>query len=167
MSKNIAYGLGILLVALMLYLGLFTNSSHTPSGLAPGKSAPDFKLKTLDGKQVSLSGLRGKVVLINFWASWCPPCKEEIPLFEEVYKKYRDKGFEILAISTDSSIDALKDFLKDHKISFTVLLDNGKVSNLYGIQGLPTSFLVDREGKVVKVKLGKYKEIERDLKKVL
>lgn len=168
MSKNIAYGLGILLVALMLYLGLVTDSDKgSLSGLSPGKEAPDFKLKTIEGKEVSLKDYRGKVVLINFWATWCPPCREEMPLFEKVYKKYKDKGFEILAISTDSSVDQVKKFLKEYRVSFPVLFDDANVSGLYGIQGLPTSFLINREGEVVKVRLGKYKEIERDLKKVL
>jgi len=168
MSKNIAYGLGILLVALLLYLGLVTNSNDAaPAGLGPGKQAPDFKLKTLDGKEVSLSDYRGKVVLINFWATWCPPCREEMPLFERVYKKYRDKGFEILAISTDTSTEPVKKFVKEYKLSFLILMDADNVSGLYGIQGLPTSFLIDREGKIVKVRLGKYKEIESDLKKIL
>ena len=169
MSKNIAYGLGILLVALLLYLGLVTNSSNTtPTGLGSGKPAPDFKLKTLDGKEVSLSDYRGKVVLINFWATWCPPCREEMPLFTKVYRKYKGRGFEILAVSTDSSIDPVKKFVKEYKLPFPVLMDDGKVSTeLYRVQGLPTSFLIDREGRIVKVRLGKYKEIESDLKKVL
>ena len=168
MSKNIAYGLGILLVALLLYLGLVTNSSKTtPIGLGPGKPAPDFKLKTLDGKEVSLSDYRGKVVLINFWATWCPPCREEMPLFKRVYERYKNKGFEILAVSTDTSVDPVKKFVKEYKLDFPVLLDTDNISSLYGIQGLPTSFLIDREGKIVKVRLGKYKEIESDLKKVL
>ncbi len=168
MSKNIAYGLGILLVVLMLYLGLVTNSHKvTTSRLSPGKEAPDFTLKTLDGRSVSLKDYRGKVVLVNFWATWCPPCREEMPLFEEVYEKYREKGFEVLAVSTDSSKEAVTDFVKKYKLKFTVLFDDANVANIYGIQGLPTSFLIDREGKIVKVRLGKYKEIEGDLKKVL
>ena len=167
MSRNIAYGLGILLVALLLYLGLVTNSSRTtPTGLGPGKTAPDFKLKTLDGKEISLSDYRGKVVLINFWATWCPPCREEMPLFKRVYERYKDKGFEILAVSTDSSAGPVRKFVKEYKLRFPVLIDNGNVSNLYGVQGLPTSFLINREGKVVKVRLGRYKELEEDLKEV-
>ncbi len=168
MSRNVAYGLGILLVALLLYLGLVTNSSKTtPTGLGPGKTAPDFTLKTLSGKVVSLSDYRGKVVLVNFWASWCPPCREEMPLFKRVYEKYKKKGFEILAVSTDSSVDPVKKFVKEHGISFTVLMDDGKVSSTYGIQGLPTSFLIDRDGRILKVRLGEYKEVEKDLKKFL
>ncbi|WP_457600901.1 peroxiredoxin family protein [Hydrogenivirga sp.] len=168
MSKNLAYGLGILLVALMLYLGLFTNSQHTTSsGLGKGDIAPDFTLKTIDGREVSLKDYRGKVVLINFWATWCPPCRNEMPLFVRVYKRHRDKGFEILAVSTDSSLDPVKKFVKEFRINFPVLYDDKNVVSLYGIQGLPTSFLIDREGKIIKVRLGEYKEIERDLKEVL
>ena len=168
MSKNVAYGLGILLVALLLYLGLVTNSSKTtPTGLGPGKTAPDFKLKTLSGKEVALSDYKGKVVLVNFWASWCPPCREEMPLFKRVYEKYRNKGFEILAVSTDTSAEPVKKFVKDYRINFPVLLDDGSVASLYGIQGLPTSFLVGRDGKILKVRLGEYKEVEKDIKKFL
>ena len=168
MSKNIAYGLGIFLVALLLYAGLLTNSKSVSStGLGKGKPAPDFTLKTLEGKEVSLSDLRGKVVLVNFWATWCPPCRSEMPLFERVYKKYKDKGFEILAVSTDSSLDPVKKFVKDYKISFMILYDDKNVVGLYGVQGLPTSFLIDRDGKIIKVRLGEYKEVERDLKEVL
>ncbi len=168
MSKNIAYGLGIFLVALLLYAGLLTNSKSVSStGLGKGKPAPDFTLKTLDGKEVSLSDLRGKVVLINFWATWCPPCRSEMPLFERVYREYKDKGFEILAVSTDSSLEPVKKFVKDYKLSFKIAYDDKNVAGLYGIQGLPTSFLIDRDGKILKVRLGEYKEVERDLKEVL
>ncbi|EDP75663.1 TlpA disulfide reductase family protein [Hydrogenivirga sp. 128-5-R1-1] len=168
MSKNIAYGLGILLVALMLYLGLITNSQQeNVAGLSAGKKAPDFTLKTLDGKEVSLKDYRGKVVLLNFWATWCPPCREEMPLFVRMYEKYKDKGFEILAVSTDSSLEPVKKFVKEYRINFPVLYDDKNVVSLYGIQGLPTSFLIDRDGVILKVRLGEYKEIEKDLKEVL
>lgn len=168
MSKNITYGLGILLVALLLYFALFSQTQvPQTAGVSVGKSAPNFTLKTLEGKEISLSDLRGKVVLVNFWATWCPPCREEMPLFEEVYKKYKNRGFEILAISTDTSADAVKEFVKEFKVSFPVLMDDGKVSSSYGIQGLPTSFLIDREGKVIKIRLGKYREVEKDVKEAL
>jgi len=167
MKKNLAYGLGILLVALLLYLSLFTESQVQVAGLKPGSKAPEFTLKTLEGEELSLGDLRGKVVLINFWATWCPPCKEEIPLFKEVYKKYRDRGFEILAISMDSKPEPVKKFVREMDFPFPVLMDDGKVSEIYGVQGLPTSFLVNREGELVKVRLGKYKEVEEDLRDLL
>ncbi len=165
--KNVAYGLGILLVALLLYVALFTESQQPPLGLSKGQPAPDFRLKTLDGKEIALSDYRGKIVLINFWATWCPPCKEEMPLFESVYRKYKDRGFEILAISTDGNLEPVKKFVKEFGLTFPILHDDRNVANLYGVQGLPTSFLIDRDGKIVKVRLGKYKEIERDVKELL
>ncbi len=167
MKKNIAYGLGILLIALLLYMSLFTNSQVQTVGFKPGTEAPAFTLKTLEGKEISLKDLRGKVVLLNFWATWCPPCKEEMPLFAEVYEKYKDRGFEILAVSTDTKPETVKKFVKEYKFPFPILIDDGKISEKYRVQGLPTSFLINREGKIVKVRLGKYKEIEEDLKDIL
>ena len=168
MSRNLAYGLGILFVALLLYIGLFTNTGKAPRFGLEGKEAPDFELVTLKGKKVKLSDFKGKVVLLNFWATWCPPCREEMPIFKRVYRKYKEKGFEILAVSTDTDPRVVKRFVKEFGIEFPVLIDKeGKVMRLYQVQGLPTSFLIDREGRVVKVRLGEYKEIERDLKKLL
>ena len=168
MTKNIAYGLGILLVALLLYLGLFTNTGKVPYTGLEGKQAPDFDLKTIKGDRIRLSDLRGKVVLLNFWATWCPPCRDEMPLFRRVYKKYKDKGFEILAVSTDTDVRVVKKFIREFKIPFPVLMDEkGDLTKLYQVQGIPTSFLIDRDGKVIKVRLGEYKEIESDLKKLL
>ncbi len=165
--KNIAYGLGIFLIALLLYIGLMQEGAEHQTRVSTGDKAPDFTLKTLEGKEVRLSDYKGKVVLINFWASWCPPCRAEMPLFEDVYKRYRDKGFEILAISTDVNEEAVHKFLKDIKVSFPILMDDGKVSEIYGITGLPTSYLLDRDGKVIRIRLGEYKEVETDLKDAL
>jgi len=85
----------------------------------------------------------------------------------EVYRKYRERGFEILAVSMDSKVEPVKRFVRDMDFPFPVLMDDGKVSEVFGVQGLPTSFLIDREGRIIKVKLGKYKEVEEDLKDVL
>lgn len=166
--KNVAYGLGILLVALLLYLGFFTNTGSGPDIGLQGKKAPDFEATTLDGRKLRLSDLKGKVVLLNFWATWCPPCREEMPIFIRVYKKYKNKGFEIVAVSTDSGQGVVRKFIKEFRIPFPVVLDaKGELTRMYRVQGLPTSFLIDREGKIVKVRLGEYKEIEKDLKKLL
>ncbi|MDQ7037766.1 MAG: TlpA disulfide reductase family protein [Aquificota bacterium] len=166
--KNLAYGLGILLVAILLYLGFFTNTGSGPDTGLQGKEAPDFEATTLDGRRIKLSDLRGKIVLLNFWATWCPPCREEMPIFVRVYRKYKNRGFEIVAVSTDSGPEGVRNFIKEFRINFPVVLDQkGKLARLYRVQGLPTSFLINREGKVVKVRLGEYKEIEKDLKKLL
>ena len=111
--------------------------------------AKGFALQTVDGRKVSLSDLKGKVVLINFWATWCGPCIAELPDLKRLYDKYKDKGFEILAISGDDKDDRQKviDFAKKREMNFTVLFDEG-VLKQYAITGLPTSIFVDRDGNV-------------------
>ena len=169
MKRLIPAFLALLLFFLVLYLGVQKRESQLRElkGGLIGKPAPNFTLETIDGKKVSLKDFKGKVVLINFWATWCPPCREELPFFERVYEKYRDKGFVILAVNTDP--ENLKDFLKefDTKLSFPILLGNDKILDLYPVRGLPTSFLIDREGRIVKVRLGIYRELEEDLKNLL
>jgi len=165
MTKNIAYGLGILLLALFLYVSVFT-TSETSAAFTKGGPAPDFTSKTINGEEITLSKLKGKVVVLNFWATWCPPCRSEMPLFNRVYEKYRDRGFEIIAISTDSSERQVKKFIKEFGIKFPVVMDKQNLVSKYNVSGLPTSFLIDRDGKIIKVRLGEYVEIEKDLKKL-
>lgn len=118
-----------------------------------GGQAPDFTLPDLDGKPVSLSSLKGKVVLVNFWATWCPPCKEEIPSMEKLWQRFGKDGLVILAVSVDKiSDEELKKFVQERKMTFTVLRDNsggklGQVAEgLYGTTGVPETFIVDRNG---------------------
>ena len=116
--------------------------------------APDFTLEDLNGKNVKLSDFKGKVVIINFWATWCPPCKAEIPDFIELYKTYQKKGLVILGIALDNKEKVVK-FVKDNGINYPVLMGNQEVSNLYGgISGIPTSFVVDRKGIIKNVFVG-------------
>jgi cytochrome c biogenesis protein CcmG/thiol:disulfide interchange protein DsbE len=116
--------------------------------------APDFTLEDLNGKKVKLSDFKGKVVIINFWATWCPPCKAEIPDFIELYKTYQKKGLVILGIALDNKEKVVK-FVKDNGINYPVLMGNQEVSNLYGgISGIPTSFVVDRKGIIKNVFVG-------------
>ncbi|WP_461829113.1 TlpA disulfide reductase family protein [Aquifex sp.] len=169
MRRLIPAFLALLLFSLVVYLGIQKKEEevHQLKGSLVGKPAPDFTLKTLDGREISLKDFKGKVVLINFWATWCPPCREELPLFERLYKKYKDKGFVILAVNTDP--ENLQDFLKDYgeNLSFPILIGNDDILNKYPVRGLPTSILIDREGKIVKVRLGIYRELEEDIKKLL
>ena len=169
MSRLIPAFLALLLSLLVLYIGVQKREAEVNQlkGDLAGRPAPNFTLKTVDGKIVSLKDFQGKVVLINFWATWCPPCREELPLFEEVYEKYKDRGFVVLAINTDP--ENLKDFLKEFgvKLTFPILVGDDKILDLYPVRGLPTSFLVDREGRIVKVRLGVYRELEEDLKKLI
>jgi peroxiredoxin len=109
----------------------------------------DFTLADLEGKQWILKDLRGKVVLVNFWATWCPPCRKELPDLQELYGKFRDQGLVILAIS-DEEIGKVKPFVVEQKLALPVLLDPGrKVNERFRIRGIPKSFVYDRNGKIV------------------
>ena len=118
------------------------------------EASQDFVLASLDGRPIRLSGLKGKVVLVNFWATWCSPCAQEMPLLERLYEKYKTQGLEILAISVDEQVAHYKvpEFVKDHSLTFPVLYDNG-VQSLYGVTSFPTSLLIDREG-LVRLRFG-------------
>lgn len=122
--------------------------SAVPSWSASvGDKAPNFTLKDLAGKERSLSSYKGKVILIDFWASWCPPCKRSIPEIDMLYKKYRDQGFVVLAVNVDKDRRNVVDFLKNIAPEITVLLDpEADVVGAYRILGMPSSMIIDRSG---------------------
>ncbi len=110
----------------------------------------NFTLTDLEGKAWTLKDLKGKVVLVNFWATWCPPCQKEMPDLEALYNRYKDQGFVILAISEDEETNKVAPFIAERKISYPILLDPGqKVNKLFQVDGIPKSFVYDREGKLV------------------
>jgi peroxiredoxin len=110
---------------------------------------PDFSLTDIFGKTWTFSELRGKVVLVNFWATWCPPCRKEMPDLEALYKRFSAKGFVVLGIS-DEEATKVAPFIRERKVSFPVLLDPGrKVNAMFVVEGIPKSFVYDREGKLV------------------
>ncbi|MEO8044006.1 MAG: TlpA disulfide reductase family protein [Spartobacteria bacterium] len=113
--------------------------------------APDFQLKNLEGKTIKLSDYKGKVVLLNFWATWCPPCREEIPDLVALQKQYAARGLVVLGISMDEGGAAgVARFAKKFEINYPIVMGNEKTSEAYGgIQVLPTTFIIDRKGKVV------------------
>jgi len=112
--------------------------------------APDFSLPTLEGQTVTLSALRGQVVFLNFWATWCPPCREEMPSIERLHRAFKDQGLVVLAVDVDEGAGVVARFVKDFRLSFPVLLDTGSaVTPRYGVVGLPTTILVDRRGRIV------------------
>jgi len=124
-----------------------------PSRLQPAK---DFSVPTPDGKMLRLADQKGKVVFLNFWATWCPPCKEEMPAMERLYQRYKDKGFVVLALSVDAEGGrVVSPFVKEYKLSFPIGLDpKMEVADRYGVRALPTSFLANRTGALVAVALG-------------
>lgn len=110
-------------------------------------AAPDFTLKSKDGGNIRLQDLRGEVVLLNFWASWCGPCRQEMPLMDEIYKEYKDLGFTILAVNVDEDSADADRFLASVPVSFPILYDQkSKVSELYKVDAMPTTVLIDRDG---------------------
>jgi cytochrome c biogenesis protein CcmG, thiol:disulfide interchange protein DsbE len=113
----------------------------------PPKAAPDFTLPTIDGKQVSLREYRGKVVFLNFWATWCIPCREEMPGLERLHQTYQSQGLAIISIDLKESAEQVKAFLQQHGLSFPALLDqSGSVFRDYLVAGMPTTYLIGRDG---------------------
>jgi len=118
-----------------------------------GVLAPDFQLASVDGKQVKLSEYRGKAVLLNFWATWCPPCKIEIPWFVELQQQYAPEGLQVIGVAMDDgdSRDKVGKMVQELKMNYPVLLGNDHVADLYGgVEGLPLTFYIGRDGKIVK-----------------
>ncbi len=139
------------------------------SGTA-GPAKFDFTLMDMDGKSVNLADYRGKAVLLNFWATWCPPCKTEIPAFIELQEKYRDRGFVVLGVSTDDPADALQQFAAQYKINYPVLQGTEAIMDAYGpIWAIPVSVLINRDGTICKKHMGPAtkEEFEKDIKALL
>lgn len=146
--------------------------SYVPAGEQKSVQAPDFELPTTDGKKLKLSDLKGKVVVVDFWATWCPPCRKGIPDLVELKKKYGKKGFEVVGISLDApqTKDEVVPFIKDFGINYPVVYGNEAVTISYGgVQSIPTAFVIDKQGKIVASYVGlRPKEVYEDhIKKLL
>lgn len=163
------------------HLTLEPESADTYVSPLQGKPAPEFSLDDLNGKKVSLADYKGKAVLLNFWATWCAPCKVEIPWFLKLREQYAGQGFEIIGVSSD---DLDKDdkaklftekaeiakFVEQQKMTYPVLIDGDAISHPYGgVDSLPTSFFIDRKGTIVAQTIGLVPrdEIEADIRKAL
>ena len=120
------------------------------------KPAPDFTLKDADGKPVHLSDYHGKVVLLDFWATWCGPCKIEIPWFMEMQRKNKDRGFEVLGVAMDDEgWEVVKPFLTELNVNYRIVIGNDSTAEMFGgVDALPTTFLIDRGGKIAAVHVG-------------
>ncbi len=127
-----------------------------PHGFAERRLlAPDWALESLDGDRLTLSGLRGQVVVLNFWATWCPPCRNEMPAIEEVYRTYRDQGLAVMAINVQEAEQQTRAFVDEMGLTFPVLPDrDGSVSTIYRVTSLPTTFVIDRAGTIREIAVG-------------
>jgi thiol-disulfide isomerase/thioredoxin len=147
-------------VAAMLFVGFHAArraGGGAPDALNPiGKPAPDFTLESLDGKNVTLSAYHGRAVLLNFWATWCGPCKIEMPWFVQLQKEYGPQGLEIVGVAMDdASKDEIQKFAKDMGVNYTILLGKEAVGQQYGgVDVLPTTFFIDRKGKIISREFG-------------
>ena len=160
-------------VALMLYFGLHQvrRQGASTARLTQSSLAPDFSLPALDGKTMRLSDLRGKAVLLNFWATWCGPCKIEMPWFVDLQKQYGAQGLQIVGVAMDdASKEDISKFAKDMGVNYPILIGKESVGDQYGgIPALPETFLIGRDGKVVDriIGLRGKAEIEDAIKKAL
>ncbi len=154
----------IILVAAIL---LGCTDKRTPSG---GTAAADFTLQDLNGKSVRLSDYRGKVVILDFWATWCPPCRASIPGLEKIYKAYKDKGLVILAVSLDQGEwDSVKSFGSEYGITYTILKGDDEVSDKYQVRTIPMLLVINKEGRITKRYLGfgNDEDLENNVKAIL
>jgi peroxiredoxin len=150
----------LLIGATWIWLSIPTTDGTT-SGKIPaphtGFLAPDVQLMDTNGNEVTLSELRGTPIMINFWASWCPPCRAEMPAMQSAYDQYKGEGFMILAVNATNqdNLNAALEFISDHDLTFPILVDtNGKASNDYQVHSLPTSFFIDQNGIITDVVVG-------------
>ena len=159
-QRRILY-ITILLAGLVWTYVSADQEGTTTAGQIPapreGFLAPDFTVETLEGESVQLSDFRGKVVLVNLWATWCPPCQAEMPAMQRMYVEYKEQGFTILAVNMtyQDSPSAIAPFAKDNNLTFPILLDkSGSVAKGYQLRSLPSSFFIDRFGIVQEVVIG-------------
>lgn len=145
--------------ALLLLTGLLFAVPVAAIGV--GTIAPEIGASDLSGRAVSMASLKGKVVMVDFWASWCAPCKQELPVLDALYKKYRGKGFEIIGVNQDESAESARKFLSSQPLSFPIVHDRGRaVANRYAPSKMPSSFLIDRKG-IVRYVHGGFKSDDR------
>jgi cytochrome c biogenesis protein CcmG, thiol:disulfide interchange protein DsbE len=160
---------GKILTASAILVLLFSCTDHVSK--SRGSMATDFTLQELSGeKNVALSDMKGRVVVLEFWATWCPPCRASIPGIERLHEKYKDKGVVVLAVSMDDTgWDAVQSFVKENGIKYTVLKGNDNVAEKYQVRSIPMLMVIDKEGKIVKRYLGfgSEEDVEKDIKSVL
>jgi len=154
-QKRLVNGALVVLVLAGIYFLERSGRSGNQRSTTPGALAPDFSLPQLSGELLQLSTYRGKVVLLDFWATWCDPCREEIPRFVNFQNKYGQQGLQVIGIAMDDSPDPVRDFYQRFQINYPVVLGNATTGELYGgILGLPIAFLIARDGRIYAKHIG-------------
>jgi thiol-disulfide isomerase/thioredoxin len=155
-NKKLVIGIAAISIALGLYFfGHTQRTRNHHAGSGTHAFAPDFSLPNLEGGQLDLSAYRGKVVLLDFWATWCVPCRAEIPHFVELQDKYRDRGLQIIGVSMDDGPEPVRDFYQRFKMNYPVVMGNAKIGELYGgVLGLPIAFVIGGDGRVYSKHIG-------------
>jgi len=142
LKRNLLMTLTIFIIIISFFI--FTGCKST-SG--------DFTLTDLDGNEISLSDFNGKVLILNFWATWCPPCREEIPDFVEVYDEYESEDVQFIGVSNED-ISTLRSFVEDYNISYPILIDDENIMGKWGISAIPTTFVFDKNGQIISKSVG-------------
>jgi peroxiredoxin len=160
----------VLLLLCILALLSCTKKSvdHAPGTAAAGKHAPDFTATDLTGKEIRLSDFAGKVVVLEFWATWCPPCRSSIPGLVALQNRYGDRNMTILAVSADEGRDLpkkLADFSREHHINYPVLLGSDEISRAYNVRSIPVVYLIDKTGRIVSRHIGAIEDSDDSLSK--
>jgi cytochrome c biogenesis protein CcmG/thiol:disulfide interchange protein DsbE len=157
---NVAVRVAVLATAAMFLFGCTSEKAMVEEPAVDAgkdrKNAPPFSLKDADGRSVSLADYAGKVVLLNFWATWCGPCKVEIPWFIEFEQKYKDRGFAVIGVSMDEEgWEVVKPYLAETRVNYRMLMGNDDVAEAYGgVESLPTTFVIDKKGRIAGTHVG-------------
>ena len=161
------------LLIIILLLPVYFTASSVDSNLEAaelGKAAPPFALKDIQGNTVRLEDFRGRLVIIDFWATWCHECEEVTPELDRIYRKFRDRGLIVLGISLDEGSSRIKDvnnFVKKYNLTYTMLMDDGKANKLYKIRGLPTTLILDKNHVIVEKYIGNVFGFESKLNNIV
>ena len=163
--------LGVVLVIMLALSVVMAGCSAPAQGARVGELAPDFQLPGLDGKSVSLEYSRGRPVMVNFWATWCPPCRSEMPHLQAVYDEWYIRGLTLLAVNIGERSAAVDEFMQSNNLTFTVLLDiTGSVAQEYNVSAIPTTFFIDKDGIIQDKVIGAFPsqaEIESRLSQIM
>jgi peroxiredoxin len=169
MKKNILiWGTALILIVVAIFVTKGYKENNTKitditekSKVTDANKSIDFTLSDLDGNKVSLKDFRGKNVYLNFWATWCPPCRKEMPAIEKVYQEYKDKGLVVLTIDIGEDKETVKNFIKDNKYNFKVLLDSDQnIASQYNISAIPVSYFINKDGSIATKRVGALEENE-------